>query len=116
MRHAKVYKRGSRVKSIIFFTALFATMIFSLIIPLRPKTSVREKRDLTKFPEFSISTLANGEYFAGIDDWFSDTFPMRDSFISLNTKIRELYGIQKVVINGELKQGDEIPDSPFTGN
>lgn len=115
MRHAKIHKRGSRAKSIVFFTVLFAAMVFSLIIPLRPTTSVREKRDLTKFPEFSVETLMDGQYFKGIDDWFADTFPARDTFIEINNKIRELYGVQKVVIHGEVKQGDDIPDAPFTG-
>lgn len=115
MRHAKEYKRGSRVKAVLFFSVLFFFMVFSLIIPLRPTTSVREKRDLTKFPEFSTEALFNGEFFHGIDDWFSDTFPARDSFLEINNKVRELYGFQKVVIHGEVKQGDEIPDAPFTG-
>lgn len=115
MRHAKEYKRGSRAKAAVFFTVLMAAMVFSLIIPLRPTTSVREKRDLTKFPEFSTQSLVNGEYFKGIDDWFSDTFPARDFFLEINNKVRELYGIQTVVIHGEVTQGDDIPDAPFTG-
>ena len=37
MRHAKVYKRGSRVKTALFFLVLFAFAVFSMILPLRPK-------------------------------------------------------------------------------
>lgn len=115
MRHAKEHRRGSRVKAAVFFTLLFAVMIFSLLIPLRPAHSAREKRDLTAFPEFSTETLLSGEYFHGIDDWFSDTFPARDTFLDMNQQLRALYGIQTVVIHGEIKQGDDIPDVPFTG-
>lgn len=116
MRHAKEYKRGAHAKSAVFFTVLIALMIFSLIIPLRPTTSVREKRDLTEFPTFSAQSLVSGEFFQGIDDWFSDTFPARDFFLDINNKIREMYGVQTVVIHGEVTQGDDIPDAPFTGN
>lgn len=115
MRHAKEYRRGSRVKAVVFFALLFAVMVFSLILPLRPAHSVREKRDLTAFPEFSTEALLSGEYFHGIDDWFSDTFPARDTFLNMNQQLRILYDIQTVVIHGEIKQGDDIPDAPFTG-
>lgn len=115
MHHAKEYRRGSRFKAVVFFAVLFAVMIFSLLIPLRPASSVREKRDLTPFPEFSTESLFSGEYFHGIDDWFSDTFPARDTFLDINQQLRALYGIQTVVIHGEIKQGDDIPDAPFTG-
>lgn len=115
MRHAKEYKRNSRAKAVVFLSVLIFFAFFSLLIPLRPSNSVREKRELTEFPDFSMESLFNGEFFRGIDDWFSDTFPMRDKFIEVNNKVRELYGIQKVVIHGEVTQGDDIPDTPFTG-
>lgn len=115
MRHAKESRRGSRGKAVLFFAALFAAMILSLLLPLRPASSAREKRDLTPFPEFSTERLLDGSFFRGIDDWFSDTFPYRDAFLDLNQRIRSLYGAQTVVIHGEAEQGDDIPDSPFTG-
>ena len=115
MRHAKEYKRGSRVKAAIFFTVLYAAAVLAFIIPLRPTESVAEKRRLAEFPEFSVSTLMNGDYFADIDTWFADTFPLRDLCFTLNEKIRALYGFTTVQIHGEVTQGDEIPDAPFTG-
>ena len=84
-------------------------------MPLRPTTSVAERRDLTKFPEFSVETLADGEYTSGIDAWFADTFPLRDVFRQLNNWVESLYGIKTVEIIGNVEQGDEIPDAPFTG-
>lgn len=115
MRHAKQYKRGSRGKAAVFFVALFAFGIFSLLMPLRPTTSVAERRDLTKFPEFSVKTLADGEYTSGIDAWFADTFPLRDIFFSLNNWVKSFYGIRTVEVVGEIQTGDEIPDAPFLG-
>jgi hypothetical protein len=113
MRHAKQYKRGSRGKAAIFFLALFAFGIFSMLLPLRPTESMMEKRKLTEFPKFSVEALANGDYTKGIDTWFADTFPLRDTFFQLNSWVRSLYGIKTVEIVGTVEQGDEIPDGPF---
>lgn len=115
MRHAKEYKRGSRVKAAIFFTVLYAMTALAFIIPLRPTESVAEKRQLAEFPEFSVNSLLSGDYFADIDTWFADTFPFRDLCFTLNERIRGLYGFTTVQIHGEVTQGDEIPDAPFTG-
>ena len=114
-RHAREYRRGAFVKSIFFFGTLLVLMVVSLLIPLRPTTSAREKRDLTPFPEVSFGKLLSGELFRGIDDWFADTMPGRDSWLETNQKIQGLYGIKTVEITGDVKKGDDIPDAPFTG-
>lgn len=130
MRHAKKYQRGAKVKAVLFFGALAALLVFSLILPLRPEKSLQEGRELTKFPEFPSDTLSSekflggvgdcflemGAYFDGIDLWFSDTFPGRDAFMKINKNIRSCYGIHTVEIHGEVQQGDEIPDTIFTGD
>lgn len=116
MRHAREYQRGSRIKAAVFFTVLILSMVFSLILPLRPAESKLEKRKLAKFPAFSVETLLNGEFFHGIDSWFSDTFPQRDQFFKLNKWVRSLYGYPSdVVVHGKVEAGDDIPDTPFTG-
>lgn len=117
MKHAKERRRGVKIKTVLFFAALFTAMVVSLIIPLRPTSSPLEKRkELTHFPEFTWETLKSGEYFRGIDLWFADTFPGRDKFFQLNKDVRSLYGIHTVEIHGEVKRGDEIPDKIFTGD
>lgn len=80
-----------------------------LIIPLRPTYSESEKRDLAKFPEFSFESLFNGSYFRGVGDWYSDTYPGRESLVGLNTKIKGYYGLSSAEIHGEVVEGDEIP-------
>lgn len=115
MRHAKQYHRGSFGKAAVFFLVLFAFGVFSLLLPLRPTESIMEKRKLTEFPAFSVESLASGEYTKGIDTWFADTFPLRDKFFQLNNWVQSFYGIKTVEIIGNVEQGDEIPDAPFTG-
>lgn len=117
MRHAKEYRRGARVKASLFFGILLLFMVVSLILPLRPTNSKLEKRkSLLEFPPFSIESLLNGQFFRGIDDWFADTFPGREQWFRVNQRIRSFYGFQTVEIYGEVKDGDDIPDAPFTGN
>lgn len=129
MRHSKGHNRGCRVKAAVFFGTLAVLLAVSLAIPLRPAESVRERRELTKFPDFPADALnadkplwgagdcfqEMGPYFRGIDAWFSDTFPGRDEFLEMNKRVWDLYGIRTVEIHGEQKGGDEIPDTPFTG-
>ena len=116
-RHAaKEYRRGAFVKSILFFGTLIILMVISLLIPLRPNHSDREKRDLTPFPQVSFGSLLSGQLFRGIDDWFADTLPGRDGWLALNQKIQGTYGIKTVEITGDVGKADDIPDSPFTGS
>lgn len=115
LRHSRLPRRGVRLKAAFFFGLLLILMVFSLILPLRPSFSERERRELTEFPEFSLETLQSGQYFQGIEAWFSDTFPGRDFFLDLNKQLTSLYGVRTVEVRGDLPQGDDIPDKPFTG-
>ena len=94
----------------IFITLWLAAMVLSVLPMFRPSYSDVEKRDLQKFPKFSFKALVSGDYFDGIGLWFSDTFPMRDSFVLLNAKITDCFGVNKVQVHGNVEQGDEIPD------
>ena len=106
----RIKKKYLRIKILSFFAVLFLFAVVAMIIPLRPSASAVEKRDLAKFPEFSMETFINGEYFAAIDTWYADTFPFRDVFLRGNTLVSSLNGIQTVKIKGELTNVDEIPD------
>lgn len=106
-----IIKKAALIKIVAFLTAIVAGAVISLLIPLRPKRSVTEKRMLSSFPEISVNDFLDGTYFAGIDTWFSDTFPGRDGLISCNEFMTGLYGIRKNVIHGEVVKGDDIPDT-----
>lgn len=94
----------------VFVIIWLAASILAVLPVFRPDYSEVEKRELTKFPKFSFSALVSGDYFDGISLWFSDTFPLRDRFVSLNTKITNTFGINTVEVHGNIEQGDEIPD------
>lgn len=103
-----------KIQVTLFLVVLFAGLIVSLIIPLRPKVSESEKRELAKFPPFSIESLTDGSYFKGIDTWFSDTFPFRETFLSANTKLKFWYGFGDKISSLSSNVADEIPDVPTT--
>lgn len=105
-------KKKRKIQVGVFISVLFVGMIVSLIIPLRPTVSDSEKRELAKFPEFSFTSLADGSYFKGIDTWFSDTFPFRETLTSLNSKLTSWYGFGSKVTDLGNGEADDIPDAP----
>lgn len=109
-RRQKKEKVGVYVFCVVF--AIFG--ILGLILPLRPSISELEKRELTKFPDFSIETFWDGSWCSDISLWYADTFPFRDQLLSCNSSLEGLYGIRTKQIHGTIGSGDEIPDVPDT--
>lgn len=107
----KIHKTYLYLKKNIFFCFLFLIAVIGLILPLRPKTSEIEKRTLTEFPKFTLSSFLNGDFFNGISTWYADTFPFREGLLAANSGLKELYGIQneQIVYNSN-KVGDDIPE------
>lgn len=92
-RRAEFY-HGLRIYA--FAGTMLLLFILGLLLFLRPTTSESEKRELTKFPAFSVDTLVSGEYFKQINTWYADTYPGREWLIGINNSIRELFGIRTV--------------------
>ena len=95
--------------ALLFFITLGRVTALAWCLPLRPSVSEKEKRELEKFPEFTLSSVADGSYFEQIGLWFSDTFPLRDRWIDTDQAIKRLHGSSDIVIYGETENADEIP-------
>lgn len=95
--------------AIPFFVAMSILTILSFLIPLRPTVSNMEKRELAKFPEFTMDALLSGEYFGDISLWFSDTFPGRESWIQMATFTESFHGYSDISIEGALPSTDNVP-------
>ena len=93
----------------IFIAVWLVATVLAVLPSIRPKYSEVEKRELQAFPKFTFKALVSGDYFDGINLWFSDTFPLRDDFVALNTAITDCFGVNTVQVHGEVQQGDEIP-------
>lgn len=91
-------KQNALFRSAPFFAALLLLTIIAWALPLRPTISESEKRSLKTFPEFSTDALFSGDYFSGIDDWFSDTFTFREKWIRASNTFKSFYGMRTVAI------------------
>ncbi len=104
-------RRIAYTSASMFFMLTLATLFaFSFDFLHRPSFSESEKRELADFPDFSVEALLNGNYFDGINTWFSDTFPFRDSFVSIASGIKKCIGIGQSVHNFSENNADVIPD------
>lgn len=111
LRIRKILKRRDTVTLYLFAFGLLALFILGLSMPLRPKVSEVEKRELEKFPSFQIDSFLNGEYFNQIALWYADTFPFREALLSANSKVKEFYGVKGRQLYGAITEADEIPDA-----
>lgn len=99
MSDNKKEKNSTGFKLVIpFFITLAALTVVSFIIPLRPTQSQMEKRNLAEFPAFSWEALISGSYFDDISTWYSDTFPGRESWLTLSSDIQSLHGYSEIAI------------------
>ncbi len=111
-RSQKMQIRKFRTIGVLAFAAIMAVGAFiGLLFFVRPKKSITEKRELAKFPSFTITSFLDGSYFESVSLWYSDTYPMRDKLVSADQGLKSLYGIETgtQVVGGNTK-GDDIPE------
>ncbi len=102
---------------IVLVTLLFAA--FALVLNLFPRSaySPLEKRELARFPEFSLDSLFSGAFTTSINSWYSDSEPFRDRFMQLSMKekdlLRVVLGEENVTFHaaaGPVEEGEETDD------
>lgn len=92
-------------------------MIMGALFFIRPTESIVEKRKLTAFPAFHLSTFLDGSYFSDVSKWYSDTFPGRDRWIAMSQDLKKSYGIESNTrMVGGNAQKDTIPSNGTTSN
>lgn len=109
MKHNPEKKGPDYRYALPFFICLAVLSVVSFLLPLRPTFSHSEKRDLTKFPEFSVEALVSGDYFSDITLWFSDTFPGRESWLEISQYTTLFHGHSEIAIDGEITASDAVP-------
>lgn len=115
MNNESFTKKTDTVKIIIFIVAMALFFVIGLAFFLRPTVSDTEKRELTKFPEFTVESFLSGEWTSQVSLWFADTYPLREGMISANSTLEEMYGIrgEQIIAGGN---ADDIPDKPVGGD
>ena len=87
------------------FCILYAAVIviFGLAIFLLPKNRilVRENRVRADFPALSVESLLDKSFFKGFSDFCSDSFPLRERLLALNSSLE--LGFGKLESNGVMK-------------
>ena len=103
------YKKARTFGLFLFIVVMAFCCILGLMLPVRPKESALEKRELAKFPSFSISGVLDGSYFSDISTWYSDSYPLRDVWMSGSNAMKKLYGIKTKQVVSNKGTVDEIP-------
>ena len=105
----KAYKKARTFGMFLFIVVMVFCCILGLMLPVRPKESALEKRELAKFPTFSVSGVLDGSYFSDISTWYSDSYPLRDVWMSGSNAMKKLYGIKTKQVVSSKTTADEIP-------
>ncbi len=88
--------------------SLLGLAVLGFNVSLRPRYSVSEKRELRTFPTPRVATVWSGDWFTELTAWFSDTFPMRETLLSGEASLEQLYGLQGEAI---YSHGDNVAES-----
>lgn len=100
-----------KISVIITVLLLSAGCIAGLMLPLRPKISEIEQRELTAFPKYSTVSMLNGVYLSDISTWYADSYPAREEMLEADRMVKSCYGLTtKVMMVGNAMDADEIPD------
>lgn len=96
-RHSRRPRPGERAVNalraalcVISLLVLLGVGFYSLV-DADNTVSTAENRALAAKPKFSLSALFNGSYISKLDTYYSDQFPMRDSFLSANRSLNQFY-------------------------
>ena len=84
--------------------------VIGLLFFARPSISELEKRTLTPFPSITGESFLDGSFFTDVSLWYSDTYPLRDSLVSLDRALSSFGGVaaSEGLISGNV-QADEVP-------
>lgn len=104
----------SKITTVVFCALIGGISLASLVSPTRAESET-ENRSLAQMPEFSLKALFSGEFSKGYEDFITDQFIFRDSWIAAKTTTEKLLGRRET--NGVYlaKDGyfidETIPDS-----
>lgn len=100
----------AKVFSLAMMGLLSCLFVLGILLPLRPRYSDAEKRELKQFPAFSLQGLFAGSYFRDITSWYQDSYPGKEEWMLLASKTKSFYGLQGEQIYGAAEQvKEEIP-------
>lgn len=100
----------AKIFSLAMMGLLCCLFVLGVLLPLRPRYSDAEKRELKQFPAFSLQGFFAGSYFRDITSWYQDSYPGKEEWMLLASKTKAFYGLQGEQIYGAAEQvKEEIP-------
>ena len=79
--------RGDRAFVIVVAVLMAAFVVVFCTLP-RSHYSELEKRELRTFPAYSGASLRDGSFTAEVSNWFSDSEPFRDAFMTASMQLK----------------------------
>lgn len=79
-----------RLDAILFVTLITLLGIFNLLYFDKPAVSELENRALKKKPQFTLSELFSGRYLKDYEEYYSDTFILRDNLVKVSRELNQL--------------------------
>ncbi|MBQ4617058.1 MAG: hypothetical protein IJB27_01630 [Clostridia bacterium] len=108
---AKRLAMGRLVQIGMFALTMLLVGAIGLMVWIRPTYSEMEKRPLKSFPTLGFDTLVSGDFFDEVNAWYEDTFPMRESWVKLNSALEQFYGSKGTDVYGEVVDRVDIPEA-----
>lgn len=71
---------------------LFVGMTILFLFFPRSTFSEMERRELKTFPAFTADSLKSGDFTTAVSEWFSDSGPYRDKFMTAHLMLKEWFG------------------------
>lgn len=84
-------KTHTKIICTVFSLYILGTTALSVALPDRDRSEV-ENRTLAQWPTLSWSAVKDGSFMTGVDAYFTDQFPMRDSWTGLHARMELLLG------------------------
>lgn len=80
---------------ILAFVGVIITLFLISAFDTDKTVSKKENRALKQRPKFTVSAVLDGKYFSEFEEYYQDTFPYRDEFLGLNSKISKAFSKTK---------------------
>lgn len=84
-------KTYARWISALFCTFVFGLSVLSFCLPDRER-SQEENRTLAQWPSYSWEAVKDGSFMTKVEAYFTDQFPLRDSWTTLQARCEQLLG------------------------
>ena len=81
-----------------FFAIILVTLVLRVVLPT-PEFSYAENRKLAEPPKANLNSILFGGYTQEFDDYFADTFPLRDTFMRGDNYVSYMYKIPLVGVD-----------------